>query len=187
MPTAQEEISRRRIAAAALAIAEGAGFEAITMRGLADRLGVSPAALYYYVANRNALTDLVVDALIARIPTDRPGPWYDRLRAYLVEAQRELLKYSGVSSAFVQQSPSAHVVDRTQYVFDTLRQAGLSQEDATVGHHALLSLFVGHILLSTRQSGAASTAQGVIAETDPSAALDAALQLVLDQLRARLG
>lgn len=170
-----------------MAIAENAGFDAITMRGLAERLGVSPAALYYHVANRSALTDLVMDALIARIPVDRPGPWYDRLRAYLVDAQRELLKYAGVGSAFVQQRPSAHVVDSTQYVFDTLRQAGLSQQDATVGHHALLSLFVGHILLSTRPIGAASTARGAATETDPSATLDAALRLVLDQLRSRLG
>ena len=41
---------------AALALADEKGFAALSMRALADRLGVKAASLYYHVPSREALT-----------------------------------------------------------------------------------------------------------------------------------
>lgn len=56
---------------AALAIADRDGVDALSIRGVASRLGVSPMSLYYYVPNKDAILDGVYDLLIAKaeLPT----------------------------------------------------------------------------------------------------------------------
>jgi AcrR family transcriptional regulator len=57
---------------AAIAFADEAGLEALTIRALAGRLELSPMALYTYVAGKAELLDLMLDTLYLRM--DRP-PW----------------------------------------------------------------------------------------------------------------
>ena len=56
---------------AALAIVDRDGVDALSIRGVASRLGVSPMSLYYYVPNKDAILDGVYDLLIAKaeLPT----------------------------------------------------------------------------------------------------------------------
>lgn len=56
----------------AIAAADAVGLDALTMRALADRLGVSPMTLYTYVPGKAELLDLMVDALYAAMPRE---PW----------------------------------------------------------------------------------------------------------------
>lgn len=49
------------IAAAGLVLVDDGGPDALTMRAVADTLGVSPMALYHYVENKSALVALIVD------------------------------------------------------------------------------------------------------------------------------
>jgi AcrR family transcriptional regulator len=63
-------IDRQQIAAAALAIVDEQGAKALTMRAVADALGVTAMALYHYVDDKTALVALLVDEAIG----DRPLP-----------------------------------------------------------------------------------------------------------------
>lgn len=56
---------------AALAIVDRDGVDALSIRGVASRLGVSPMSLYYYVPNKDAILDGVYDLVIAKaqLPT----------------------------------------------------------------------------------------------------------------------
>jgi len=63
-------IDRKQIAAAALAIVDERGPRALTMRAVADALGVTAMALYHYVDDKTALVALLVDEAIG----DRPLP-----------------------------------------------------------------------------------------------------------------
>src|SRR5579863_6258354 len=58
-------LSRDEIVAAAAAILERDGYDALTMRAIAAELGVQAAALYRHVAGREALDDLLFDHLMA--------------------------------------------------------------------------------------------------------------------------
>ena len=58
-----EQLSQERIVAAALAVAKRVGFDRLTMRALADELGVTPMAAYYYVSSKDQLLELVADAV----------------------------------------------------------------------------------------------------------------------------
>jgi AcrR family transcriptional regulator len=73
---------RDEVLTAALALVDERGLDALTMRALAERLGVTPMAVYRHVANKEALLDALVDRLIGTpTPPDPSAPWRDRLRA----------------------------------------------------------------------------------------------------------
>ena len=66
-------IDRGQVLAEALALADEEGLEALTMTALAERLGVTPMALYRHVANKADLLDGVVEVLLTEFPLRPPG------------------------------------------------------------------------------------------------------------------
>ena len=70
----------RVVDAATALVAEG-GVEALSMRAVAHRLGVAPNALYSHVADKDALLDMVTDALLADPPVGGDAGWRVRLDA----------------------------------------------------------------------------------------------------------
>jgi len=82
---------REEILDAALAIADEHGVDAVSMRALADRVGVTPMALYRHVKDKAALLDGMVGRLLtALLPTDpaEEHTWDERLRALAHAARR---------------------------------------------------------------------------------------------------
>ncbi|WP_239151652.1 TetR/AcrR family transcriptional regulator [Virgisporangium aliadipatigenens] len=83
-------LSRAKIAATAIRIADAQGLEGLSVRKLAKELGVGPMRLYDYVANRSELLDLMVDAVYARIAeADEHTGWRATLLA-VVHRTREV-------------------------------------------------------------------------------------------------
>jgi AcrR family transcriptional regulator len=71
-----ERLSRARIVAAAMALADEEPSGAITMRAVASRLGVrSPMALYRYVASKDGLADLLADEVYGTIVVPTGQGW----------------------------------------------------------------------------------------------------------------
>jgi len=80
-PRATEQLSRERIVAAAIALADADLRGEVTMRAIAARLGVrSPMGLYRYVGSKDGLTDLMVDHVYGEIRVPPPDDWRDCLR-----------------------------------------------------------------------------------------------------------
>jgi AcrR family transcriptional regulator len=69
------------IATSAIAIADADGLPALTMRKVAERLGVSPMSLYTYVPGKAELIDLMLDTVLGEVPLgfDGTADWRDRL------------------------------------------------------------------------------------------------------------
>jgi len=67
-------LSRAKIAATAVRLADAHGLDGLSVRRLAKELGVGPMRLYDYVANRSELLDLMVDTVYARIAAAREHP-----------------------------------------------------------------------------------------------------------------
>jgi AcrR family transcriptional regulator len=78
---------------AATELADREGLEALTMRRVAEALGVAPMTLYTYVPGKAELLDLMLDAAYARMPlADTAGrPWRERLVA-VAEENRALFE-----------------------------------------------------------------------------------------------
>ncbi|MGW4891387.1 TetR/AcrR family transcriptional regulator [Kitasatospora sp. NPDC004240] len=100
--TAQERPGRRgprqarsteEIAAAAVAVADAEGVEAVTMRRIAQELGLSPMALYTYVPGKAELLDLMLDTVYARMTRATPADdgWRARVTA-VAEDNRALYR-----------------------------------------------------------------------------------------------
>ncbi|WP_238547251.1 TetR/AcrR family transcriptional regulator C-terminal domain-containing protein [Actinoplanes friuliensis] len=69
-------LSREKIAAAAIRLADAHGLDGLSIRKIAKELGVGPMRLYDYVGNRSELLDLMVDVVYARIAeADRHPDW----------------------------------------------------------------------------------------------------------------
>ena len=60
-------LSRPRIIEAGLELMVRDGLESLTMRALADELGVQAASLYWHVRDRRQLLELLAGALLARV------------------------------------------------------------------------------------------------------------------------
>jgi AcrR family transcriptional regulator len=70
------ELSREIIAATALALADRQGFEAVSMRRVADELNVGTMSLYYYVKTKDDLVAAMDDALMSELVlTALPKSW----------------------------------------------------------------------------------------------------------------
>jgi len=87
-------LSRDRVLGAAVALADAEGIEALSMRRLAQELGVVPMALYKHVANKEELLDGMVEALISEIdPPHRDAGWKTAVRLRVLSARRALLRH----------------------------------------------------------------------------------------------
>jgi AcrR family transcriptional regulator len=73
----RRQLTRDRVVQEALAVIAKDGAEALTMRGLAARLGVVPGAVYRHVRNKQQLQDLVLDGVLAEVDVhlDRSLAW----------------------------------------------------------------------------------------------------------------
>src|SRR5205823_341014 len=72
------------IAAAAMAVADAEGVDAVTMRRVADELGAGTMTLYHYVRSKDELIALVVDQMMGEllIPDDEmPDDWREAFAA----------------------------------------------------------------------------------------------------------
>ena len=81
------------VVAVAMALADAEGLEAVTIRRVAQELGVVPMSLYTYVPGKAELLDLMMDAAYAAMPRpDRSGwGWRDRVAA-IAEDNRALFE-----------------------------------------------------------------------------------------------
>ena len=76
MSRAKIQLSRETIAAAALAIADAEGFQAVSMRRVAQELTVGTMSLYYYVRTKDDLISVMDDALMSEaVLSEVPRNW----------------------------------------------------------------------------------------------------------------
>ena len=66
-------LSRDRVLAGAITVADAGGIGALTIRTLAQELGVKPMSVYHYVANKDEIIDGIVDLVYAEIDLPVPG------------------------------------------------------------------------------------------------------------------
>ena len=66
-------LSKERVVNAAVALADEKGIESLTMRGLAEALGVEAMSLYYHVANKDVILDAMVDQAFSEIELSAVG------------------------------------------------------------------------------------------------------------------
>jgi AcrR family transcriptional regulator len=90
----QTPLSRERILRAALHLADQHGIEALSMRKLAEDLGVQAMSLYNHVANKDDLIDGIVNIVISEIEVpDLTIDWRTAMRRRATSAHAVLLRH----------------------------------------------------------------------------------------------
>lgn len=90
-------LTRDQVAATALEIADRQGIDALSMRRVAEALGVGTMTLYGYFRDKAELLDAVVDAAVAGgEPLAEEGPWRERLRDLMLSSHERLDEHPGL-------------------------------------------------------------------------------------------
>jgi AcrR family transcriptional regulator len=139
-------LSRERVLAAALAVADEGGIEALTMRGLAEALDVEAMSLYYHVANKEALLDgvaeLVVDEInrsVAEItPPSGPDDWKRAVRSRILAARDVMLSHRWAPALLeTRTTMNRAALEYHHGLLAYFRAGGMSYD---LAHHALHTL-----------------------------------------------
>ncbi|MFG2776691.1 TetR/AcrR family transcriptional regulator [Streptomyces prunicolor] len=142
-------LNRDQIVAGALDIARDEGLEALSIRRLADRLGVSRMALYRHISDKDDLLDLVADAIADRdlpVPDADEGPWEERLRVLARAMRTQLLAYKGLTDLVVtrgNRGPS--VLKLTEAILAILDDAGFDAHWAARYYQSVIDVLVGRV------------------------------------------
>ena len=141
-------LNRDRVLGAAIALCDAAGIESLTMRKLAERLGVEAMSLYNHVANKDDLLDGMVDAVFSEIdlPSDA-AEWKSAMRERAISA-REVLSRHPWATALMDSRTAAGPATLRHHdtVIGTLRAGGFSIALAAHAFSALDSYTYGFAL-----------------------------------------
>jgi AcrR family transcriptional regulator len=140
-PGPQPRFTREELARRALAIMDAHGPEALTMRRLAQELGVGTMALYRYFPSKSDLMDAAIEVAAPELELPQPGaaPWKQQLETLARALFRAGLRHPSVARERFErplQSPAAMRV--TDHAIALLLEAGLSKRDAVAAFKALL-------------------------------------------------
>src|SRR5680860_612979 len=129
-------LNRDRVLRAAVELADEAGIDSVSMRNLAERLGVVPMALYKHVANKDELLDGMVDVIVGEI--DQPGrdtDWKSAVRARILSARRALLRHPWAPQVIESRTTRTPVVlEYMNSVIGMFRAGGFSVD---LTHHVM--------------------------------------------------
>lgn len=170
----REPLTRDRVLQTAVGLADEAGIAAVTMRRLAEQLGVEPMSLYYHLPNKEAILDGIVDLVFREVEeaagvfeapaqgNSVPDPgWKAALRARILAARRVMLRHPWVPALLDSRSglglAQARYVDA---VVGTLRSGGLSYDLIHHAMHALGSRMFGFTQELGEEPGASGGAGG---------------------------
>ena len=121
---------------AAVALADSAGLESLSMRKLAEELGVVPMALYKHVASKEELLDGMIDVVVGEIDPPVTGTdWKSAVRQRILSARQALQRHRWASGVIESRTnPSPVMLAYIDSMIGMFRAGGFS---ADLTHHAL--------------------------------------------------
>src|SRR5687767_3202180 len=146
--TTRGRLSRERVLAAAVVLADAGGIEALTMRRLGEELGVEAMSLYNHVANKDDLLDGMVDLVFAEIGLPAGGPdWRAAMHRRAVSAREVLARHRwAIGLMESRTSPGAATLRHHDAVIGSLRAGGFTVAMAAHAFSLLDSYVYGFAL-----------------------------------------
>jgi AcrR family transcriptional regulator len=148
-PRDRVPLSRDRVFRAAIAVADRGGIASLTIRSLAQELGVKPMSVYHHVANKDEIIDGIVDQVFSEFDLPTPGgDWRTEMRRRALSA-RSVLRVHPWAIPLLQSrtSPGEGTLRHLNAVIGTLRAGGFSVE-LTAHAYALLDSYIYGFALS---------------------------------------
>ena len=138
-------LSRDRVLRAAVALADQGGIEALSMRKLAQELGVEAMSLYNHVTNKDDILDGIVELVAGEIDlASEEADWKAGMRRRAVSAHEVLTAHSWAASLWMsRRSVGGARMSYAESVLRGLRQGGFSPDLTYHAFHVLRSYVMG--------------------------------------------
>jgi AcrR family transcriptional regulator len=160
-------LNKQRVLRAAVALADRHGVGSLSMRKLAQELGVEAMSLYHHVANKGDILDGIVDVVFSEI--DLPsgeGDWKAAIRQRAISAREALLRHPWATGLMESRStPGPATLRHHDSVLGILRGAGFSIELAAHAFSVLDSYIYGFALQEASLPFKSSEELAAVAET----------------------
>ena len=149
-------LTRDLIVGKAFALLDEQGPSALSMRRLADHLGVAPNALYTHVRGKADLIDGLIDQVYAglTIEADPAGDWTQQLTTLSQDIRAYLLAHPAVVPYALQQPGlGPHSLRLGEAIYNVLRPAGFSDQAVVGTVYALVTYILGFVALEVARAG----------------------------------
>jgi AcrR family transcriptional regulator len=147
-------LSPEQVAAAALELLDRDGLEALSMRRLAEGLGVGTMTLYGYFRSKDELLDAVIDAAVAdREAFAFEGTWQEQIRRLMQRSRRRLSRHPALVKVRADRPvlrPEALRFAETGMTI--LRGAGFGRTDAARAFRLLFTYVFGYVSFSPEET-----------------------------------
>jgi TetR/AcrR family transcriptional regulator, tetracycline repressor protein len=145
----RKQLSRQVLVREALSLLDSDGLDALTMRNLADRLGVVPNALYRHVKDKDDLLDGVLDEAVASVPLPPPHlVWDEALVAMATAIRATMLEHPALTSLVVSRpslGPASLAIG--EYGYGVMLEAGFTPRLAERSLNVILTYTLGFVAL----------------------------------------
>ena len=151
-PARRPSVTRERLVQEALLLLDELGFDGLTMRRLAERLGVQAASLYNHVRDKEQLLTLLADAITGEIrEPPRRRPWREQLLALARDYRRVLLAHRDAARVLIASPPIGPKRLRCiELVLGVLHAAGFGDRDLADAAWVINTYIPGFVLDETQ-------------------------------------
>ncbi|MEE4024228.1 TetR/AcrR family transcriptional regulator [Gordonia sp. PKS22-38] len=143
-------MTRAAVVATAVQIADAEGIAAVTMRKIAQQLGVEAMSLYHHVRNKDGILDVMVDHVFAEIEIPTNVVWRDALRVRMESARAALVRHPWALGLMdSRRDPGPETLRHHDAVIGVMRGAGFTIRGAAHAFSLLDSYLYGYVLQET--------------------------------------
>ncbi len=182
-------LSRDRVLTGAVAVADAGGIGALTIRRVANELGVKPMSVYHYVAGKDEIIDGIVDLVYGEVELPTPGrDWRTEMRRRAHSARGVLANHPWATALLQSRlHPGSATLRHHNAFIETLRAAGFSVE-LTAHAFALMDSYIFGFALSEnalpirRPEGVADTAASMMEQFFDAEAYPALLEFTTEHV-----
>lgn len=149
----RQRLSPERIVRAAVATADRGGVAAVSMRKVAEALGVEAMALYHHLPGKDALLDEIVDAVFAEIELPEPGQdWRQATERRCWSARSVLTRHSWVLGLIESRDHvGPHRLRHHDAALGAFIESGFAPVDAVLAVSTVDSYVYGFVLQEQQQ------------------------------------
>ena len=132
-PTTSRHNQRRRVVAAAVALADRDGLAAVSIRRVAAKLAVRPMSIYTYITSKDELLDLMAEAVVSEVLVTQPLPsdWRTAVETIAVQSHQVFVAHPWLA-AVSHQRPSlgANALHHAEQLLAAIAPLDLPAEEA---------------------------------------------------------
>ena len=159
----KEGLSRAKLVSEALGLVQEEGLEALSMRGLADRLNVKAASLYWHVRDRRELLELLAESILDRVPDSPAIGWREAVLGIAAALQATVASRQDADRILLEVPEAIKKSDTFGRLKRRLEGAGLHPREAQDVAHMVMTSVISQLTGGDEPAELASGATASIA------------------------